>query len=191
MRSTRIACLAALLGLFALVSKPSVCFRTKEDIEATITTEDILAAQKAWGDAMIKISEAFENKGLAAANTLAESIIDTMYGYNYGPVLFKPTMPSKEPFRTTKKGAVAYFSGADSAYPNDKGFAIKGWVKVEFENHAIWKEGNLGIAQGHVMLTDKNGAVTTVDKTFGFWKTPDGQVVIVLHHSSLPFKPSS
>jgi len=192
MRSTKIACLAALLGLFALVNRSSVCFRTWESQPtATITHKDILAAQKAWGDAMINISMAYENEGFAAAKALGKTVIDTMYGYNYGPVLFKPTMPSKEPFRTTKRGAVAYFVGGDSSYPNDKGFAIKGWRQVTFENHAVWKEGSLGIAQGNVMLSDKNGAITTVDKTFGFWKTPDGNVVIVLHHSSLPFKPPS
>jgi len=175
----------------ALMNKSSVCFKIWESQPiATITNTDIEAAQKAWGDALINISKTYENEGLAAAKALGETIIDTMYGYNYGPVLFKPTVPSKEPFRTTKRGAMAYFVGGDSAYPKDKGFAIKGWRQVTFENHAIWKEGNLGIAQGNVILTDKNGAHTTVDKTFGFWKTPNGNVVIVLHHSSLPFKPS-
>jgi len=184
--------LAALLGLFALVNKASVCFRFWESQPtATITKRDIFAAQKAWGDAMINISKTYENEGLAAAKAVGETVIDIMYGYNYGPVLFKPTMPSKEPFRTTKRGAVAYFVGGDSAYPNDNGFAIKGWRRVHFKNHAIWREGNLGISQGHVILTDKNGGRTKVDKTFGFWRTPDGNVVIVLHHSSLPFKPPS
>ena len=43
---------------------------------------------------------------------------------------------------------------------------------------------------GNVMLTDKDGKVTTVDKTWGFKKDSQGQVRIVLHHSSLPFQPS-
>merc|ERR1712217_402007 len=126
--------------------------------------------------------------GLIAATERAEQIIDAAYGYDYGPVLFKPTLASgSQTFRTTRRGALAYFVGGDKEYPNDTGFGIKGWRKVKFVNSALWKEGNLAIAQGNVHITNKDGAVTTVDKTFGFFKGPDGKVVIVLHHSSLPY----
>ena len=36
--------------------------------------------------------------------------------------------------------------------------------------------------------TNKDGVVTTVDKTFGYKKASDGKVRIVLHHSSLPYQ---
>ncbi len=42
---------------------------------------------------------------------------------------------------------------------------------------------------GNVMLTDKKGQVTQVDKTWGFVKDNQGKLRIVLHHSSLPYKP--
>merc|ERR1711870_216322 len=101
-------------------------------------------------------------------------------GYRYGPVLFKPTLAGgKQTFRTTKRGALAYFVGGDSAYPDDHGFGIKGWRKAKFVNSAIWKQGN-GI------FTDKNGDVTMVDKTFGYFKDPEGKVVIVLHPRPCP-----
>merc|ERR1712217_767188 len=155
---------------------------------STITDSDIYAAQKAWGDALIKISKTYENEGFEAAKALAEAVIDGAYGYKYGPVLFKPTLAGgSQTFRTTRKGALAYFVGDDPAYPNDGGFGIKGWRTVKFVNSAIWKEGNLAIAQGNFIFTDKNGAVTTVDKTFGYFKDPDGKLVIILHHSSLPY----
>merc|ERR1712061_325738 len=155
---------------------------------STITNGEMRAAQKAWGDALVKISKTYENEGFEAAKALAEAVIDSAYGYKYGPVLFKPTLAGgSQTFRTTKKGALAYFVGGDAKYPNDKGFGIKGWRKVVFVNSAIWKEGDLALVQGNVIFTDKDGGVTTVDKTFGFFRGPDGKLVIALHHSSLPY----
>ena len=40
---------------------------------------------------------------------------------------------------------------------------------------------------GNVDLTDSSGKLTTVDKTWAFVREPDGEIRIVLHHSSLPF----
>merc|ERR1712187_761571 len=132
---------------------------------------EIRAAQKAWGDALIKISKTYENEGYEAAKALSATIIDAAYGYKYGPVLFKPTLAGgSQTFRTTRKGALAYFVGGDSDYPKDTGFGIKGWRKVVFKNSAIWREGNLALVRGNVVFTNKDGAVTTVDKTFGFFK---------------------
>jgi hypothetical protein len=37
------------------------------------------------------------------------------------------------------------------------------------------------------MITDKDGKVTTVDKSWTFKKDDTGTVRIVLHHSSLPY----
>jgi hypothetical protein len=45
----------------------------------------------------------------------------------------------------------------------------------------------MALTMGKVSLTDKNGKVTTVDKTWGFKKGDDGKIRIVLHHSSLPY----
>merc|ERR1712039_989783 len=186
-----IACLAALLGLTALMGR-TLPFVDKGPrgipTTSTITDADILAAQKGWGDALIKISKTYESEGFAAAKALSETIIDAAYGYKYGPVLFKPTLAGgKQTFRPTRKGALSYFVGGDSEYPNDTGFGIKGWRKVKFVNTAIWKQGNIGIVQGNVHFTNKDGSITTVDKTFGYFKAPDGSVVIILHHSSLPY----
>merc|ERR1712048_508044 len=158
------------------------------ETSATITDAEILAAQKGWGDALIKISKTYETEGYDAAKSLSSDIIDAAYGYKYGPVLFKPTLAGgSQTFRPTRKGALSYFVGGDSEYPNDSGFGIKGWRKVKFVNSAIWKQGNVGIVQGNVIFTDKKGAVTTVDKTFAYFKDPDGKVFIIVHHSSLPY----
>merc|ERR1712039_541735 len=153
-----------------------------------ITEKEVLAAQKGWGDALVSISMTYEKEGIIAAKELAGQIIDAAYGYNYGPVLFKPTLAGgSQTFRTTREGALAYFVGDNRAYPNDKGFALKGWRKVKIVNSAIFREGNLAITMGNVLITDKNGDVTKVDKTWAFYKGKDGSLRIVLHHSSLPY----
>jgi hypothetical protein len=157
-------------------------------VNATITEAEILAAQKAWGEALVAISTTYEQKGLAAAKTLAGNVIDQAYGYQYGPVLFKPTLTeAPQTFRTTREGALAYFVGDNPAFPKDKGFALNGWRSVEIRNAAMFISGNIATTMGNVLITDKNGKVTTVDKTWKFFKDEQGKLRIVVHHSSLPY----
>lgn len=157
-------------------------------VNTTITEAEVLAAQKAWGEALVAISTTYEQKGLAAAKTLAGNVIDQAYGYQYGPVLFKPTLTEvPQTFRTTREGALAYFVGDNPAFPKDKGFALNGWRSVEIRNAAIFMSGNIATTMGNVLITDKNGKVTTVDKTWKFFKDEQGKLRIVVHHSSLPY----
>ena len=133
----------------------------------------------------------FASGGIAKAKATANRVLDAAYGYNLGVVLFKPTLThGAQTFRTTKAGALAYFVGDDRSFPADKGFALGGWKKYEYRNAGIFINGDLAITMGNVILTDKDGKVTTVDKTWGFKKDSQGQLRIVLHHSSLPFQPS-
>merc|ERR1712217_366802 len=102
-------------------------------------------------------------------------------------VLYKPTMAGgKQTFRTTREGCLSYFVGGNPKYPNDHGFGLKGWRKVEIVNSAIYRSGDTAVAMGNFHFTDKAGKVTTVDKTFGYIKRW-GKLRIVLHHSSLPY----
>jgi len=155
---------------------------------SNITLAEVSAAQKAWGDALVKISDDFQSGGLAKAKSTANAVLDAAYGYNLGPVLFKPTLTvAPQTFRTTKEGALAYFVGGDSNFPNDSGFALKGWKKVDVVNAAVHINGDVASTMGKVMITDAKGKVTTVDKTWTFKKDDSGTVRIVLHHSSLPY----
>lgn len=154
----------------------------------TITEAEVLAAQKAWGEALVAIATTYDQKGMAAAKALAEKVIDNAYGYQFGPVLFKPTLTiTPQTFRTTRAGALAYFVGGDPNFPNDKGFALNGWRRVEIRNAAIFISGNTATTMGNVLITDKDGKVTIVDKTWQFLKDDNGKLRIVLHHSSLPY----
>ncbi len=155
-----------------------------------ITEQELSDARQIWGDALVAISMAYDNNGLEAARKVAKEAIDSAYGYNLGPVLFKPTMASGEQtFRPTREGALAYFVGHDDGYPLDGGFGIKGWRTVVSETSATFIKDNVAMWMGWVTFTDKEGNVTKVDKSWGYKKDEEGALRIVLHHSSLPYTP--
>lgn len=157
---------------------------------APITQEEVIAAQNAWGDALVRIATTYDERGIDAARSTAEEVIDAAYAYASTPVLFKPTLAAPPTtFRTTREGALAYFVGGDSNFPSDTGFALRGWRSYQVENAAIFIDGNTALTMGNVRLTDRNGNVTVVDKTWGFHRGEDGRLRIVLHHSSLPYQP--
>ncbi|QTF94079.1 phosphoribosyl-AMP cyclohydrolase [Halomonas sp. BM-2019] len=153
-----------------------------------ITEEQVLAAQQAWGEALVAISNAYEDEGIDAARELALEIIDSAYGYAMGPVLFKPTLAAPpQTFRTTPEGALAYFVGHDDEFPGDSGFALQGWQEVEIENAAILISGDVALTMGTVSILDADGHTTTVDKSWGYHLDDEGELRIILHHSSLPY----
>lgn len=157
---------------------------------APITVAEVQAAQRAWCSALVAISTEGETKGRAAAKRLAGQVIDSAYAYNMGPVLFKPTLTvAPQTFRTTRDGALAYFVGDDRAFPNDKGFALNNWKRCEAENAGIVITGNTALSMGNVSIYNDKGELTKVDKTWGYVRGPDGNLKIVLHHSSLPYTP--
>ena len=161
-------------------------------VNRAITESEVLAAQKAWGDALVSISKTYETEGKDAAKALAEKVIDEAYGYQFGLVLFKPTLTTApQTFRTTRASALAYFVGDDPAFPRDKGFALNGWRKVESKNIGIFISGDTATSMGKVTLTDKDGNVITVDKTWQFFKDDTGKLRIIVHHSSLPYSSKS
>ena len=178
---------AALLALCFAV--PAATARPAAPVVNTnITEAEVLAAQQAWGDALVSISRDNEAGGLERARATASAVLDGAYGYNMGPVLFKPTLTqAPQTFRTTREGALAYFVGGDKAYPSDTGFALKGWRKVEVKNEGVHIHGDVAMTMGNVTLTDKDGKRTTVDKTWAYKKDDAGKLRIVLHHSSLPY----
>lgn len=157
-------------------------------VNRAITEAEVLKAQAAWCQALVDISTTGQAQGQAAAKDLAEKVIDAAYGYTMGAVLFKPTLTVvPQTFRTTKAGALAYFVGGDPDFPQDTGFALKGWRACEAKNAAVFIAGDSASSMGHVHITDTAGKVTSVDKTWKFVKDDAGALRIVVHHSSLPY----
>ncbi len=166
---------------------------TEEKEKAAITIEEVLHAQKQWCDALIEIGNVYVAGG--DYHQVTDSIITHLYDYDNGQVIFKPTLAfGDQTFRLSKQGAIAYFAGGDSDFPNDKGFALRPWIAAEFENighdhDGIQLYGDMAIGAGHVHFTGADGGQVTVEKIFGYRKYDDGAVRIILHNSSLPYSP--
>lgn len=182
-----------LVASFAISCTQPPKNETQQTAVQTITFEEVNAAQQAWCDALVKIGELYENGGDYTA--FANQVLTDAYDYDNGKVFFKPTLAyGPNTFRVTKKGALAYFVGNDPDFPEDKGFALTPWVSARYDNigegnEGIQIHGNIAITQGNVYVTDKNGNEAMVDKTWVFKKGEDGKLRIVMHHSSLPYKP--
>lgn len=173
----------AITSTYATANEPVV-------VNRAISEQEVLTAQQGWCKALVDISATYTKDGQAAAKALAEQVIDSAYGYQMGAVLFKPTLTvNPQTFRTTRAGALSYFVGGDSSFPKDTGFALKGWKKCEIDNAAIFISGDSATTMGKVHFTDKDGRVTSVDKTWGFVKDDAGSLRIVVHHSSLEHQP--
>ena len=149
-----------------------------------ITQADVEKAQKAWGDAVVAIGKAGRN-----APAVAENAATTAYAFDLGPIQFKPTLASVAPFRPDLEGTLSYFVSGNSKYEEDKGFALRPWSNVRFDNHTVKMQGNIAIAMGHYYFTGPDGQETKVEYTKGYVKTPDNRVLIFLQDSSLPYQP--
>ena len=167
----------------------SIDYRQKVEVEMPIKETDLTDVIVQWGNELIAISASYEEKGIEQATIKASEMLDRLYGFEFGPVLFKPTLSGGEQtFRTTKRGALSYFVGHDPLYPMDTGFGIKFWREVKSETSAIMTEENVAMWMGWVMFTNKDGDMVKVDKSFGFRKLQSSELKIVLHHSSLPYE---
>ncbi len=167
----------------------------EEGAQNIITYDEVNTAQQAWCDALVKIGMLKTEGG--DYRTFANKVLSEAYNYDDGKVFFKPTLAyGDQTFRNDKQGALSYFVGGDPAYPNDKGFALKPWVKCRYDNAGGKKTGiqiygSIAITMGNVWVTDADGKETMVDKTWVFRKGKDGKLKIIVHKSALPFDPSN
>lgn len=67
-----------------------------------ITAEDVAQAQKEWGEGIVAIGKAFTDKGDFVK--AAENHLDTLYDFQSGDVLFKPTKAADAQFRPDREG---------------------------------------------------------------------------------------
>lgn len=187
--------LLTVLAAFAFSSCDSPSAEADEDnaeaateAEAvTISKQEVLDAQQTWGEGIVTIGKAYSEDGDYVA--AARKHIETLYGYDMGEVLFKPTLAAEKQFRTTFEGALSYFVGGNEEYPEDHGFAIKPWTNVRWESTGIITEGNMAVAMGNYYFTPADGSdEVKVEYTFGYTKDKDGNLKIILHGSHLPYQ---
>lgn len=160
---------------------------------APITEQQVNAAQQAWCDGLVNVAQVHARGGDAKA--AAAKMIDDLYDYADGKVFFKPTLAyGPRTFRPTREGALAYFVGGNPGFPEDTGFALKGWSKARYDNNAgengIQIHGDLAITMGNVYVTGPDGKEVMVDKTFVFRRCADGNLRLCVHKSALPFSPN-
>ena len=149
-----------------------------------VSLVEVKDAQRAWGEGIVAIATAHTNGGDYVG--LATDHVNTLYAYQMGPVLFKPTLAATDQFRPTFETALSYFVASNNACPEDQGFAIKGWTNVRFENSDVIIDGNTALAMGNYFFASQEGSEVKVEYTFGYIKDDDGSLRIQLHHSSMP-----
>lgn len=149
-----------------------------------MTRHDIDKAQRAWGDGIVAIATAHRDGGDYTG--IARNHVETLYAYGMTTVLFKPTLAAVEQFRPTFEQALSYFVASNDACPEDKGFAIKGWTNVRFENADVILSGPSGLAMGNYFFTSPEGEEVKVEYTFGYVLDDAGEPRINVHHSSMP-----
>ena len=154
-----------------------------------ITEDEVIQAQKEWGEGIVRIGKAFSDKG--EYKKAAMDHIQDMYGYDLSSVLFKPTLASIEQFRGTFDGALSYFIGGNETYPEDKGFALAPYTNVRWENSGINTSScNMAIAMGNYYFMTTQGKEIKVEYTLGYVKEVNNKLRIVVHSSTLPYDPS-
>lgn len=150
-----------------------------------LTKNDILKAQKEWGNAIVKIGSIKDDRPLCEKVT--EGFLEKLYDFGNRKVLFKPSRAASIQFRPTMEGAISYFIGGSDNFTEDNGFALQPWTKVRFENRGIILEERRAIAMGNYFFTDLSGKEIKVEFTFGYLSNDKGELIIDLHHSSVPF----
>lgn len=154
----------------------------------TINETELAEARAAWGDGLVAISRAYDDGGIERARAVAGDILESLYGFEFGPVLFKPTLSGgAKTFRTDRTGTLSYFIGHNPDFPQDTGFGLKSWREVSSQTSSVFVEGEVAMWMGWVTFTNRNGDTVKVDKSFGYRRTADGRLKLVLHHSSLPY----
>ena len=149
-----------------------------------VTLGDVEDAQQAWGEGIVAIATAHSTGGDYVE--VARNHVETLYAYGLTAVLFKPTLSAIEQFRPTFDQALSYFVASNNECSEDKGFAIKGWTHVRFENSDVILEESTALAMGNYFFTAPDGDEVKVEYTFGYMVDSVGNLRIQLHHSSMP-----
>lgn len=169
------------------------------DTAPNINDDDIKEAQEAWCNGLLDISRAYREG--RDYRTIANDFLDRLYDFNDGRVFFRPTLAmAPQNFRTTRPGALSYFIGEDSDFPDDKGFAKLPWIAATYDNEiegrdAVQIHGNIAIVMGNVYLRQEEvtvgGKETIVDKVFVYRKDNAGNLRLVVHNSAVSNMPDT
>ena len=151
-----------------------------------IKLSEIEKIQSKWGNGIVKIGSLKSDRKACEKATI--EMLNELYAFDLGDVIFKPTKAEKKQFRLELDGAKSYFIGGNIKFDEDKGFALLPWQSVKFENASVVLNKSHALAMGNYFFTDSSGTAVKVEYTFGYIRTNNGALKINLHHSSLPYK---
>ena len=148
------------------------------------TKFEIIEAQELWAQNVIEIGDLYtKNKDYKSK---ANIFVKEFYAFDVGDVLFKPTLASEKQFRCTYDDALSYFIGGHIS--EDKGFALKPWEKINFGERKIIILKEIALSMGNYFFQSVDGSdEVKVEFTFGYVKDKDNNLLINLHHSSIPY----
>ena len=143
--------------------------------------------QRRWANIVIEIGQEYKKKN--NVDNLTSELMQKIYAFDYCDVLFKPTLAKEDQFRSSKEEFLSYFLGQNNTCKEDSGFAIKNWKSIEFNNYKITEYNNYLLSMGNYFFQSFTDAdEVKVEFTFGYIKNNEENLLINLHHSSIPFK---
>ena len=149
-----------------------------------ITELEVIKAQELWAQNVIEIGNLYTKK--EDYKSRASVFVKQFYAFDIGDVLFKPTLASEKQFRCTYDDALSYFIGGHIS--EDKGFALKPWEKINFGERKIIILKEIALSMGNYFFQSVDGSnEVKVEFTFGYVKDKDNNLLINLHHSSIPY----
>lgn len=175
----------ALLAIGACASEPAPRTPLTAKLGSCITEQEVVAAQQAWGQGIVEIGRVYVAGG--DYREAAAKHINRFYAYDTELVLFKPTLASDQQFRGSFDGALSYFVGGNPAFPEDKGFAIRPWTEVQWQNEGITGNCSMAVAMGNYFFTPATGDEIKVEYTIGYIRGENDNLKMIVHKSSLPF----
>ncbi len=149
-----------------------------------ITELEVIKAQELWAQNVIEIGNLYtKNKDYKSR---ASIFVKQFYAFDVGEVLFKPTLASEKQFRYSYDDALSYFIGGHIS--EDNGFALKPWKEINFGERKITILNEIALSMGNYFFHSVDGSdVVKVEFTFGYVKDKDNNLLINLHHSSIPY----
>ena len=149
-----------------------------------VTELEVIKAQELWAQNVIEIGNLYIKK--EDYKSRASFFVKQFYAFDIGDVLFKPTLASEKQFRCTYDDALSYFIGGHIS--EDKGFALKPWEKINFGERKIIILKEIALSMGNYFFQSVDGSdEVKVEFTFGYVKDKDNNLLIILHHSSIPY----
>ena len=149
-----------------------------------ITESEVIKAQELWAQNVIEIGNLYTKN--EDYKSRASVFVKQFYAYDEGEVLFKPTLALEKQFRFSYDDALSYFIGGHVS--EDKGFALKPWKGIDFRERKIIIFKEIALSMGNYFFQSVDGSdEVKVEFTFGYVKDKDNNLLINLHHSSIPY----